>query len=116
MPGSIALAIWCYAPVNDKRRRSFILFALLLFVGINLRSIILAVPPVLPLIKHDLNLSYPAPGLPPSRPIPIRARTPGPSGLRVERQAGRTGVALGWLLLAGAHLLGRLGGLAGPLF
>src|SRR5260370_42644493 len=101
MPGSIALAIWCYAPVNDKRRRSFILFALLLFVGINLRSIILAVPPVLPLIKHDLNLSYTATGLLTSMPILIMGATAWSSGLLVERIGGRRAVGVGLMLLGG---------------
>src|SRR5713226_7731493 len=116
MPGCIALAVWCHAPVNDKRRRSFILFALLLFVGINLRSIILAVPPVLPLIKHDLNLSYTATGLLTSMPILIMGATAWSSGLLVERIGERNAVTFGLILLAGGSLLRALWPVAFPLF
>src|SRR5712691_8840720 len=96
--------------------RSFIVYALLLFVGINLRSIILAVPPVLPLIKHDLNLSYTATGLLTSMPILIMGATAWSSGLLVERIGGRNAVTFGLILLAGGSLLRALWPVAFPLF
>src|ERR1700731_4831463 len=80
--------------------RSFVIYALLLFVGINLRSVILAVPPVLPLIKHDLNLSYTATGLLTSMPILIMGATAWSSGLLIERIGGRNAVTWGLLMLA----------------
>ena len=97
-------------------RRSFIVYALLLFIGINLRSVILAVPPVLPLIKHDLNLSYTATGLLTSMPILIMGATAWSSGLLVERIGGRNAVTWGLLLLAGGSLLRALWPGAFPLF
>jgi MFS transporter, CP family, cyanate transporter len=96
--------------------RSFVIYALLLFVGINLRSVILAVPPVLPLIKHDLNLSYTATGLLTSMPILIMGATAWSSGLLVERIGGRNAVTWGLLLLAGGSLLRALWPSAFPLF
>jgi CP family cyanate transporter-like MFS transporter len=97
-------------------RRSFIVYILLLFIGINLRSIILAVPPILPLIKHDLNLSYTATGLLTSMPILIMGATAWSSGLLVERIGGRNAVTWGLLLLAGGSLLRALWPGAFPLF
>ncbi|HKV58139.1 MAG TPA: MFS transporter [Ktedonobacteraceae bacterium] len=96
--------------------RSFIVYILLLFIGINLRSVILAVPPVLPLIKHDLDLSYTATGLLTSMPILIMGATAWSSGLLVERIGGRNAVTFGLLLLAGGALLRALWPGAFPLF
>jgi MFS transporter, CP family, cyanate transporter len=96
--------------------RSFIVYALLFLTGINLRSVILAVPPVLPLIKHDLNLSYTATGLLTSMPILIMGATAWSSGLLVERIGGRNAVTWGLLLLAGGSLLRALWPGAFPLF
>lgn len=95
---------------------SFVLCALLLFVGINLRTVILAVPPVLPLIKHDLNLSYTATGLLTSMPILIMGATAWSSGLFVERIGGRNAVTWGLILLASGTLLRALWPGAFPLF
>ncbi len=101
---------------TSRTWRSLILFALLLFVGINLRSIILAVPPVLPLIKHDLNLSYTATGLLTSMPILIMGATAWSSGLLVERIGERNAVTFGLILLAGGSLLRAWWPVAFPLF
>ena len=38
--------------------RRIALYAMIVFVGMNLRSVMLAVPPVLALIQRDLALSY----------------------------------------------------------
>jgi CP family cyanate transporter-like MFS transporter len=78
---------------------SFFVCALLLIVGINIRSVILAVPPVLPLIQHDLNLSYTASGLLTALPILIMGATAWSSGLLVEKIGGRRAVTWGLLLL-----------------
>jgi len=96
--------------------RSFVVCALLLFVGINLRSIILAVPPVLPLIKHDLNLSYTAAGLLTSLPTLIMGATAWSSGLLVEKIGGRNAVTYGLILLAVGALLRALWSAAFPLY
>ena len=96
--------------------RVIVVYALLLLVGINLRSVILAVPPVLPLIKHDLDLSYTATGLLTSMPILIMGATAWSSGLLVERIGGRNAVTFGLILLAGGSLLRALWPAAVPLF
>ena len=96
--------------------RSVIVYLLLFFIGINLRSVILAVPPVLPLIKHDLNLSYTATGLLTSMPILIMGATAWSSGLLVEKIGGRRAVTWGLLLLSGGALLRMLWPGAFPLF
>ncbi len=85
--------------------QSIVICALLLFVGINLRSVILAVPPVLPLIKQDLNLSYTAVGLLTALPILMTGITAWYSGLLIERIGGRTAIIWGLILLALGTLL-----------
>ena len=56
-----------------------------MIVGFNLRSVILAVPPILPLIQHDLGLSYAATGLLTALPVLALAGVALPSGLLAER-------------------------------
>jgi len=85
--------------------RKVIVCALVTLVGFNLRSVILGVPPVLPLIQHDLQLSYAATGLLTALPILVLACAAWPAGLLVERIGGRTCVTIGLALLgAGAFL------------
>lgn len=79
--------------------------ALLTIVGFQLRSVILAVPPVLPLIQRDLGLSYTATGFLTSLPILVLACTAWPSGLLAERLGARFCVSLGLALLAAGSLL-----------
>lgn len=45
------------APVI-QRRAAYILLALAWLVALNLRTVLLAVPPVLPQIRQDLGLAY----------------------------------------------------------
>jgi CP family cyanate transporter-like MFS transporter len=85
--------------------RTVIICALITLVGFNLRSVILAVPPVLPLIKHDLALSYSATGLLTALPILVLGAGAWPSGLLVERFGGRYCVAIGLVLLGVGGLL-----------
>src|SRR5438132_9743220 len=75
-------------------------FGLIVLVGANLRSVLLAVPPVLPLVQRDLTLSYTATGLLTSLPMLIFAAAAWPSGMLVGRLGGRTMVAAGLALLA----------------
>lgn len=97
-------------PVSEDERitvtwRKVVVYALVTLVGFNLRSVILGVPPVLPLIQHDLQLSYAATGLLTALPILVLACAAWPSGLLVERIGGRTCVTIGLALLgAGAFL------------
>lgn len=79
---------------------SILVCSLLILVGINVRSVILAVPPVLPLIKNALGLSYTATGLLTALPTLLMGGAAWFSGLLVERTGGRVAVAVGLALLA----------------
>jgi CP family cyanate transporter-like MFS transporter len=85
--------------------RTVIICALITLVGFNLRSIILAVPPVLPFIKRDLALSYTETGLLTALPVRVLGVGAWPSGLLVERFGGRYCVAIGLALLGFGGLL-----------
>lgn len=96
--------------------RSLVVGALLLFIGVNLRSVILAVPPILPLIRQDLGLSYTATGLLTSLPTLIMGAAAWSSGLLVERIGARIAVTSGLALLAMGALLRAAFPLAIPIF
>ena len=64
--------------------RKVIVCTLITLVGFNLRSVILGVPPVLPLIQHDLQLSYTATGLLTALPVLVLGVGSWPSGLLAE--------------------------------
>ena len=85
--------------------RIIIVCALITLVGFNLRSVILAVPPVLPLIKHDLALSYTETGLLTALPVLVLAIGALPSGFLIERIGGRLCVTIGLVLLSAGALL-----------
>jgi MFS transporter, CP family, cyanate transporter len=93
-----------------------LVFALIVFVGVNLRSVIMAVPPVLPLIQHDLRLSYTATGLLTSLPLLIMGGFALPAGLLAGRLGGRRVVAIGLALLAMGAVLRSLWPLAFPVY
>ena len=78
---------------------------LITLVGFNLRSVILGVPPVLPLIQHDLVLSYTATGLLTALPVLALAVLAWPSGLLAERIGARLSVSIGLALLSAGALL-----------
>jgi CP family cyanate transporter-like MFS transporter len=90
--------------------------ALIVLVGFNLRTIILAVPPILPLIQHDLALSYSEVGLLTAIPVLMIGITAWPAGLLAERIGGRACVAIGLTLLGGGALLRALSSTAIPLY
>ncbi|WP_052888747.1 CynX/NimT family MFS transporter [Thermogemmatispora carboxidivorans] len=81
---------------------------LLTLVGFNLRSIILGVPPVLPLVQHDLALSYFEVGLLTALPPLTLGVSAWSLGLVIERLGERTCVALGLLLLGLGAILRAL--------
>jgi len=80
-------------------------YILITLVGFNLRSVLLGVPPVLPLIQHDLGLSYTATGLLTALPVLVLAVGAWPSGLLAERIGARLSVSIGLGLLATGTLL-----------
>ena len=85
--------------------RKIIVCALLTLVGFNLRSVILAVPPVLPLIQHDLALSYTATASLTALPVLVLAGLAWPSGLLIERIGPRACVSIGLAILGAGTLL-----------
>ena len=85
--------------------RAIIICILLTLVGFNLRSVILGVPPILPLIQHDLGLNYTATGFLTSLPILVLACAAWPSGLIAERIGPRACVSIGLALLGGGAIL-----------
>jgi len=85
--------------------RKIVVCILLTLVGFNLRSVILAVPPVLPLIQHDLKLSYTETGLLTAVPVLVLAVGAWPSGLLAERIGERMCVSIGLALLGSGALL-----------
>jgi len=82
-----------------------ITYILITLVGFNLRSVLLGVPPVLPLIQHDLRLSYTATGFLTALPVLVLAVGAWPSGLLAERIGARLSVSIGLALLATGTLL-----------
>src|SRR5258707_4851367 len=96
--------------------RKIIVCVLIILVGFNLRSVILAVPPILPLIQHDLRLNYTAAGFPTALPVLVLAGAAWPSGLLAERIGERTCVSIGLALIGGGALLRALWPTAALLF
>lgn len=90
--------------------------ALFTLVGINLRTVILAVPPVLPQITHDLRLTYTETGLLTSLPTLIMGGLALPAGLLAGRMGARASVALGLGLLAAGTFLRAVIPAALPLY
>jgi CP family cyanate transporter-like MFS transporter len=80
--------------------RVIVVSTLVTLVGFNLRTVILAVPPVLPLIQHDLGLSYTATGILTALPILVLGCCAWPAGLLVGRIGGRRCVTIGLILLS----------------
>ncbi len=86
-------------------RRKIVVCILLTLVGFNLRSVILGVPPILPLIQHDLSLNYTATGFLTALPVLVLACAAWPSGLIAERIGARACVSIGLVLLGSGALL-----------
>lgn len=108
------------APASDEgtftSRRTILVCVLLTLVGFNLRSVILGVPPILPLIQYDLGLNYTATGFLTALPILVLACAAWPSGFVVERIGARACVSIGLALLGGSAILRFLWPIASLLF
>jgi CP family cyanate transporter-like MFS transporter len=85
---------------TSKTTAGILLSGLILLVGINLRTAMLGVPPILPLLSRDLHLSYTETGLITSLPTLVMAVASFPAGKLIERFGGRFMVACGLVLLA----------------
>jgi len=82
---------------------------LLWLVGVNLRTVILGVPPTLPALHRTLSLSYGGAGLLTSLPVLLMAAGAIPGAYLVSRVGARRAVAIGLALVAlGAGLRGAL--------
>jgi CP family cyanate transporter-like MFS transporter len=104
-------------PATRQRAGSQLgLLVLLVFVGANLRSILLGVPPVLPLIQRDLSLTHTAIGLLTALPVLCMGLAAWPSGWLAGKLGGRWAVALGLGLLTAGGLLRAAWPLALPLY
>ena len=81
--------------------------AILWLVGINLRTVILGVPPTLPTLHRALGLSYSAGGLLTSVPVLVMAAGAIPGAFLISRIGARGAISAGLMLLtAGAALRG----------
>ncbi|MGH7747192.1 MAG: hypothetical protein ACREQ5_20910, partial [Candidatus Dormibacteria bacterium] len=65
------------------------------WVGVNLRAVLLAVPPVLDRVQTDLGLDYTAAGLLTAIPILVLGAAALPGAALVRRVGGHRTVALG---------------------
>src|SRR5947209_10910760 len=88
--------------------RKIIVCILLTLVGFNLRSVILGIPPILPLIQYELRINYSTAGLLTSLPLLVLSSAAWPSGLLAERIGARAGVSIGLALLGGGALMRAL--------
>jgi CP family cyanate transporter-like MFS transporter len=103
-------------PSPNSRRAAFAFLALAWLVGTNLRTVLLAVPPVLPFIHHDLALSYTATGLLTSLPILLFGLAAVPGAFLIARTSPRAAVGVGLALLAVGAFARALAPAALPIF
>jgi CP family cyanate transporter-like MFS transporter len=92
-------------PPAIDRRRALLILALSWLVAVNLRTVLLAVPPVLPLIHHDLGLSYTEVGLLTSLPTLLMGLAAVPGAFLIARTSARAAVTVGLAILAMGALL-----------
>ena len=89
----------------ERSWRRAVTAGLLVLVGVNLRTALLGVPPILPLLAQDLRLSYTEIGLLTSLPTLVMGIVSLPLGILIGYVGGRRMVAIGLALLAlGAFL------------
>ena len=101
---------------TGHRWRRVLTLGLMVLVGVNLRTALLGVPPILPLISHDLHLSYTEIGLLTSLPTLVMGVASLPVGILIGRIGARSMVAVGLLLLALGTFLRALWPVALPLY
>ncbi len=96
--------------------RRVALLVLFVAVGANLRTILLAVPPLLPLIQRDLGLSHTSVGLVTAIPILVMGLGAWPAGALMARFGGRAAAAAGLLVTGVGAMLRASGSGALPLY
>lgn len=97
-------------------RRRLLLLGLFVLVGVNLRTVLLGVPPILPLIQHTLGLSHTGLGLLTALPVLVMGLAAWPAGLLMAKLGGRTAVAIGLALVAAGAMLRAVGASVLPLY
>lgn len=90
--------------------------SLLWWAGISLRLTLLAVPPLLPTIHHDLHLTETAVGTLTAIPVLVLAVASIPGSLLVSRLGARRALAVGLVLVAAGGALRGVGHATLPLF
>lgn len=90
---------------NRSRWQTIALFGLIFFVGMNLRTVILGVPPVLPQIQDDLDLSYTQTGFLTALPVLFMGGAAWVAAWAIDRIGGRRVVTVGLALLAAGAIL-----------
>src|SRR5579859_2671669 len=90
-------------------RASFVTLAVLWLAGADLRLTVLAVPPVLPLIHHDLAMSEKAVGALSSLPVLLLGLGAVPGSLLIARLGARRAAILALLVVAAAGAARGLG-------
>src|ERR1700694_607351 len=94
---------------HSRRATPGVTLLLLWLVGVNLRTVILGVPPTLPALHRALSLSYSSGGLLTSVPVLLMALGAIPGAYLVSRVGARRAVAVGLALGAvRARLRGAL--------
>ncbi len=87
------------------RRAALTFLTLSWLAGVNLRTVLLAVPPVLPQIRQDLGLSYTTTSLLTSLPILFMGLAAVPGAFLIARVSARAAVTVGLILLGVGELL-----------
>ncbi len=88
-------------------RHGALTLALLWLLGVNLRTVLLSVPPALPELHKSLGLSYSAAGLLTALPVLVMALGAVPGALLISQIGARNSVSLGLALVTvGAALRG----------
>ncbi len=93
---------------SNSRRAALTFLVLAWLVGVNLRAVLLAVPPVLPLIRQDLGLSYTVTELLTSVPSLLLGLAAVPGAFLIARTSARAAVVVGLTLLATGTFLRAL--------
>ncbi|HET9015534.1 MAG TPA: MFS transporter [Thermomicrobiaceae bacterium] len=104
------------ASSSRGRRHALVLLGLLALVGANMRTVMLGVPPVLPLIQRDLGLSHVETGLVTSLPVLMMGGMAWGSGWLADHFGGRRTVTAGLLLLLVGSALRGVWASAVPLY
>ena len=86
--------------IVSKRPSPLLLLLLFWLVGINLRTVVLGVPPTLPSLHRAVSITYSAAGFLTSLPILLMALGAIPGAYLISRVGSRRAVAIGLALVS----------------